>query len=248
MTQTCEIIEKLSELEHEQWAHWRRAVTPPCNPSRWIDVPYKDLPEETKEEDRVWARKAFGIVEPEITALRKELEAKKTELSDLDRGGAVVIQALSEKVANEQKENEELRKEMDTLKRLLCRINHTADDMSTREDEILMEIIDLTDKWEDYARKQEESSAGGNTGDGSKVAVASDKVRLTMATPPKPKPAEPITLEKGEFHKCPNCGVMDYVAVKVRNHPRKGDHFSRCVFCGGLLGAGVSEVKELKEK
>ncbi|MGG1445034.1 hypothetical protein ABE354_23880 [Brevibacillus laterosporus] len=65
---TKEIIEKLAELEHEQWIKWSQSVAPEVSPERrerwqtyWI--PYSDLSEEVKEQDRVWARKVLEVIE-----------------------------------------------------------------------------------------------------------------------------------------------------------------------------------------
>jgi hypothetical protein len=59
-----DIIEKLAELEHEQWMYWSQAVASEVSPAcrqRWQAcwIPYADLPEEVKEQDRLWARKVL---------------------------------------------------------------------------------------------------------------------------------------------------------------------------------------------
>ena len=70
-----ELIEQMSELEHEQWAHWTHYMLtlllkdhPELNIdenvlkwSRQINVKYKDLSEKEKKSDREWARKSFDI-------------------------------------------------------------------------------------------------------------------------------------------------------------------------------------------
>jgi hypothetical protein len=58
------LVERLAELEHEQWQTWARAVLDEVSPERRLRwqayfVPYADLPEEVKEQDRVWARKVI---------------------------------------------------------------------------------------------------------------------------------------------------------------------------------------------
>ncbi len=60
-----ELLERLAELEHEQWLAWSRAVAPEVSAERrrrwqacW--VPYAELPEDVKELDREWARTALG--------------------------------------------------------------------------------------------------------------------------------------------------------------------------------------------
>ena len=62
-----ELLERLAELEHEQWVAWSRAVADEVSEERrrrWqaFWVPYAELPEDVKEQDRVWARKALAIV------------------------------------------------------------------------------------------------------------------------------------------------------------------------------------------
>lgn len=57
-------IERVAEVEHAQWMAWSKAVAHEVSPerrARWARywVPYEDLPEEVKELDRVWARKAI---------------------------------------------------------------------------------------------------------------------------------------------------------------------------------------------
>lgn len=57
-------VERVAEVEHAQWMAWSKAVAPEVSPerqARWARywVPYKDLPEEVKELDRVWARRAI---------------------------------------------------------------------------------------------------------------------------------------------------------------------------------------------
>lgn len=58
-------VERVAEVEHEQWVAWSKAVAPEVSPerrARWAKywIPYKDLPEEIKELDRAWARKAIA--------------------------------------------------------------------------------------------------------------------------------------------------------------------------------------------
>lgn len=65
---TKETIEKLADLEHEQWIKWSKSVAHEVSPERrerwqayWI--PYGDLSEDVKEQDRVWARKVLEVIE-----------------------------------------------------------------------------------------------------------------------------------------------------------------------------------------
>jgi hypothetical protein len=62
-----DVLERLAELEHEQWCAWSRAVAAEVSPERrlrWQEcwVEYAQLPEEVKEQDRVWARKVLALV------------------------------------------------------------------------------------------------------------------------------------------------------------------------------------------
>ena len=64
-----ELLERLAELEHEQWVAWSRAVAaevPAERRRRWQEcwVPYAELPEEVKELDREWARKVLAVLNP----------------------------------------------------------------------------------------------------------------------------------------------------------------------------------------
>jgi hypothetical protein len=57
-------VERVAAVEHEQWTEWSKSVAPEVSPARrarWQKywVPYKDLPEDVKELDRAWARKAI---------------------------------------------------------------------------------------------------------------------------------------------------------------------------------------------
>lgn len=63
-----ELIEKLAELEHEQWMEWSKSVAREVSDSRisrwelyW--VPYDELSEAVKEQDRIWARKVLKAIE-----------------------------------------------------------------------------------------------------------------------------------------------------------------------------------------
>jgi hypothetical protein len=61
------LLERLAELEHEQWLAWSQAVAAEVSAERrrrWQEcwVPYRELPEEVKELDRIWARKALKLL------------------------------------------------------------------------------------------------------------------------------------------------------------------------------------------
>ena len=62
-----ELLERLAELEHEQWVAWSRAVAAEVSTERrrrWQEcwVPYAELPEEVKELDRAWARRVLATL------------------------------------------------------------------------------------------------------------------------------------------------------------------------------------------
>ncbi len=62
-----DLLERLAALEHEQWVLWSQAVAAEVSEERrrrWqaLWVPYAELPEEVKEQDRVWARKVLDLL------------------------------------------------------------------------------------------------------------------------------------------------------------------------------------------
>ncbi len=77
------IIEKLADLEHQQWAHWTKYLTRNFteeNVIRWEkqrETPYKDLSEKEKESDREWARKVFEICQEQKAEQVEELKNKE---------------------------------------------------------------------------------------------------------------------------------------------------------------------------
>lgn len=65
----CDMLEKLAELEHEQWMTWAKELMTTEYLSstqliRWNGcmVPYAELSEEMKELDRVYARKVLDVM------------------------------------------------------------------------------------------------------------------------------------------------------------------------------------------
>lgn len=63
-----DLLEKLAELEHEQWMTWAKKILETENISietrtRWAKyfVPYSELSEEVKELDLSFAQKSFNI-------------------------------------------------------------------------------------------------------------------------------------------------------------------------------------------
>lgn len=64
-----DLVERLAALEHEQWMEWAQAIQreEPISlerARRWQGhyVPYADLPEQVKEQDRVYARKVVAVI------------------------------------------------------------------------------------------------------------------------------------------------------------------------------------------
>lgn len=62
-----ELIERLSQVEHEQWTAWSKSVASDVGPERlnaWqsLWVPYEELSDEQKELDRHWARRALAAL------------------------------------------------------------------------------------------------------------------------------------------------------------------------------------------
>jgi RyR domain-containing protein len=63
----AELRERLAELEHEQWMAWAKAVWDEVSPARrerWapLMVPYHQLTEASKDQDREWADKVLATV------------------------------------------------------------------------------------------------------------------------------------------------------------------------------------------
>jgi len=68
------LLEDLAELEHEQWMKWSKEIAKCLDLSRYENmerlqrwkklwVPYSQLNEDMKEEDRKWARKILALIE-----------------------------------------------------------------------------------------------------------------------------------------------------------------------------------------
>ena len=84
------LMEKLADLEHDQWSHWTRHMLDNLtdeNIARWrrqIDTPYSELSEKEKDSDREWAKKIIGV----INQYQKELI--KT-LIEMDNNNLIVV-------------------------------------------------------------------------------------------------------------------------------------------------------------
>jgi hypothetical protein len=67
------LIERLADLEHQQWMHWAQALiaTEPGLAAERVErwrasfVPYAALPDSLKDLDRAWARRVLTLLEPE---------------------------------------------------------------------------------------------------------------------------------------------------------------------------------------
>lgn len=64
-----ELIEAMAELKHKQWIEWSKTLVQnetlsPDLVARWekLWISYEDLDEESKEQDRVYARKALNLL------------------------------------------------------------------------------------------------------------------------------------------------------------------------------------------
>jgi hypothetical protein len=63
-------LERLAALEHEQWCYWTGQLISTGRMPDWLvrkwkesHVPYDQLPEASKELDRVWARRVIELIE-----------------------------------------------------------------------------------------------------------------------------------------------------------------------------------------
>lgn len=62
-----DLLEKLAEAEHDQWTEWSKVIASEVSESRrkrWekLWIPYQDLSEDMKEEDRKYARKILNLL------------------------------------------------------------------------------------------------------------------------------------------------------------------------------------------
>ncbi len=64
-----EAIELLAAIEHDQWVEWAQSIAKseklsPDRIKRWekLYVPYDELSEESKEQDRIYARKVLKVL------------------------------------------------------------------------------------------------------------------------------------------------------------------------------------------
>lgn len=80
------LVERLAAIEHDQWRTWARHLLFHADgepnisdkrKKRWeelINLDYDELPDDWQEFDREWARRSVGVIEPEITRLKADLD------------------------------------------------------------------------------------------------------------------------------------------------------------------------------
>lgn len=83
-TMEWELLEKLAEIEHNQWMKWASTLMAKENLSperieRWKKdmVPYAELSEEVKEYDRKWARLSLALLASSQDSFRRKVEKMK---------------------------------------------------------------------------------------------------------------------------------------------------------------------------
>jgi hypothetical protein len=96
-----QLLEELAKLEHEQWIEWSKSLASKEKLSeerlkRWKEmwVPYENLAEEQKEQDRAYARKAMrliGIKKMEANKTNKELKESIADFAILIWGMAMIL-------------------------------------------------------------------------------------------------------------------------------------------------------------
>lgn len=71
----CDLLEKVAEMEHKQWAHWINYQLENEDSDEWekwveqAQTPYHLLTEKEKKSDREWARKVLALVNSELKEL-----------------------------------------------------------------------------------------------------------------------------------------------------------------------------------
>jgi hypothetical protein len=104
MSYEKKLLKKLAELEHEQWIVWSKAIAPEIDGryyqkhlQRWkrLWVPYSELDESAKEQDREWARKVLAVVDEELGVVAQKIRKRIVEhLGDGGKGFADEIAGL----------------------------------------------------------------------------------------------------------------------------------------------------------
>lgn len=96
----AKLREYLAELEHEQWVKWSKSIAQaeklsPDRLLRWqkLWVPYKDLTEKQKDQDREWADKTIALMSSQGCVLESEGGLPHPDVIDgvtANQGGNVV--------------------------------------------------------------------------------------------------------------------------------------------------------------
>lgn len=80
-----ELLEKLAELEHNQWCHWTKyflSMRTKENENHWREqmrIPYSELSEEEKNSDRSWARKVLEVIKQNKPTKKKLLDKQQNK-------------------------------------------------------------------------------------------------------------------------------------------------------------------------
>jgi len=138
-----DIIEELSELEHEQWRSWSQNIISFCmddslsaydwgekvsqKHQRWLPmwVDYSELSEELKEHDRIWARKVFEIFKSKLKAQEEfmsgEVDRCVDECLEQQRKEELEFLERQEELDNDQMNVFQMRQErQERIKNLKC--------------------------------------------------------------------------------------------------------------------------------
>lgn len=95
-----ELRDKIADLQHKQWIQWAKTLMSNENLSserreRWFKlfIPYEDLSEESKNQDREWADRFLALFREagwksgeeigEIEANKEDIERARTSIPDL---------------------------------------------------------------------------------------------------------------------------------------------------------------------
>ena len=99
-----EIREGLAKLEHDQWVEWSKAVAPEVSPERqerWkkLWIPYSELTEEQKDQDRVWADKSIANLDSQGVVIKVDRESGYeymcgARIKDILKRGYVAVEPL----------------------------------------------------------------------------------------------------------------------------------------------------------
>lgn len=86
-----DLLEELSDLEHEQWAHWTKYMLKNLNDKdieqwkRQIKTKYEDLSEKEKDGDREWANKVLKILKKHNVKLAHYIPEGKDDVKNFDK-------------------------------------------------------------------------------------------------------------------------------------------------------------------